>query len=102
MHPPSPKAMEDRGIINYGRCRACGTTNKMLDASSLSLLCMTAMYYATETKTYQTRHSERSEESRITAATNAPLVLPTVFLKAGVERRKLFNFSAILAKIAGG
>ncbi|MBQ9789886.1 MAG: hypothetical protein IJW31_09855, partial [Lentisphaeria bacterium] len=40
-YPPSPKAMEDRGIINYCRCRACGTTNKMLDASSLSLLCMT-------------------------------------------------------------
>ena len=34
-YPPSPKAMEDRGIMNYGRCRACGTTNKMLDASSL-------------------------------------------------------------------
>ena len=25
-YPPSPKAMEDRGIMNYGRCRACGTT----------------------------------------------------------------------------
>ena len=44
-------------IMNYGRCRACGTTNKMLDASSLSLLCMTAMYCATEAKTNPIRHS---------------------------------------------
>ncbi|MBQ9789160.1 MAG: hypothetical protein IJW31_06160, partial [Lentisphaeria bacterium] len=43
---------------------------RRLDASSLSLLCMTIIYCATEIKTSQTRHSERSEESRITAATN--------------------------------
>ena len=82
--------------------RSASLTARRLDASSLSLLCMTVIYCATETKTYQTRHSERSEESRIIGATNAPLVLSTDFLKAGVERRKLFNFSAILAKIAGG
>ncbi|MBQ9787969.1 MAG: hypothetical protein IJW31_00005, partial [Lentisphaeria bacterium] len=26
MHPPSPKVMEDRGIMNYGRCRSFGAT----------------------------------------------------------------------------
>ena len=33
--------------MNYGRCRAkkISTTNKMLDASSLSLLCMTLVEF---------------------------------------------------------
>ena len=37
---------------------------RRLDASSLSLLCMTVIYCATEAKTNPTRHSERNEESR--------------------------------------
>ena len=30
MHPPSPKVMEDRGIINYCRCRAKKIKNSEL------------------------------------------------------------------------
>ena len=86
MHPPSPKAMEDRGIINYCRCRSFGATTgepiKRLVAGCFvaSLLCMTSRIFQPCRRILDTLAPRSPRHLRlpiIIAATNAPLDLST-------------------------